>query len=335
MSQFAKHNNRTDTSFACPVVGRREMMKQQQAHRERLQNMKSALDTRAPAPQPHLTLYGRDYVAKKRATTEAAFADLKMIQAIARTMTREHKIEERKGPVSLSGGKKQEIYRIMSENHKLLESIENCEPMMRTAELVKADKFRKRYIINASHTSRLSGEYDDEIQRIRTEEKSKLDEYKRSAQIRLASSQRLKSSGTVSLPSLSPNGQRGAEPPNSSPQPKVGKGRGGASSSGYKGAGRGQGPPPPASPPPQPPKMEEQEEEEQMKAAPPSQDAAEPSSSSRQPVRFDIQAESMGSSQAESSFIDRTKTPHAGAVDLANFPDDEEQATTASPEKKT
>merc|ERR1719450_764545 len=71
-----------------------------------------------------------------------------------------------------------------------------------------------------------------------------------------------------------------------------------------------------------------------MKAAPPSQDAAEPSSSSRQPVRFDIQAESMGSSQAESSFIDRTKTPHAGAVDLANFPDDEEQANTASPEKK-
>mmetsp|Transcript_75119 Transcript_75119/g.132764 ORF Transcript_75119/g.132764 Transcript_75119/m.132764 type:complete len:456 (+) Transcript_75119:150-1517(+) len=327
MSQFAKHNCRTDTSFACPVVGRREMMKQQAAHRDRLQNMKSALDTRAPAAQPHLTLYGRDYVAKKRATTEAAFADLKMIQAIARTMTREHKIDERKGPVSLIGtGRKQEIYRIMSENHRLLDSIENCEPMMRTAEMVKQDKFRKRYIINASHTSRLSGEYDDEIQRIKTEEKSKLDEYKRSAQIRLASSQRLKASGTVSLPSLSPNGQRGAETPPSA-QPKAGgRGKGGASSSGYKGAGRGDGPsPPPATPPPQPPKAEEPQEsneaEEAMaKSAPPPQEA-EPSSSSRQPVRFEV--DEGESSEAGGTMVNRTKTPHAGGVDLSNFPEED------------
>ena len=32
--------------------------------------------------------YGRNYFAKKKQTTEAAFNDLKMIQAIAKTMTR-------------------------------------------------------------------------------------------------------------------------------------------------------------------------------------------------------------------------------------------------------
>lgn len=45
-------------------------------HRQRLENMRSALDTSAPAAMPHLQLYGRDYAAKKRATTEAAFSDL-------------------------------------------------------------------------------------------------------------------------------------------------------------------------------------------------------------------------------------------------------------------
>lgn len=30
----------------------------------------------AEAPMPHLQLYGRDYAAKKRATTEAAFSDV-------------------------------------------------------------------------------------------------------------------------------------------------------------------------------------------------------------------------------------------------------------------
>ena len=48
-------------------------------HRQRLENMRSALDTSAPAAMPHLQLYGRDYAAKKRATTEAAFSDSKRI----------------------------------------------------------------------------------------------------------------------------------------------------------------------------------------------------------------------------------------------------------------
>ena len=46
---------------------------------------------------PHLQLYGRDYFAKKKATTEAAFQDLKMIQSIAKTMTRPYVVPSSKG----------------------------------------------------------------------------------------------------------------------------------------------------------------------------------------------------------------------------------------------
>eukprot|EP00439_Symbiodinium_sp_Y106_P030368 s847_g3.t1 len=177
---FRTMNCRTDTTHGNPAIGRREHMRLHLMHRERLQNMRSALDTRAPTPQPHLQLYGRDYVAKKRATTEAAFSDLKMIQSIAKIMTRDSKIEDRKGPVSLNADRRkqelQEIYDIMKGNHQLLKRIETCEPMLRTSDMVKADKFRKRYVINSSHTARMCGEYDDEIRRIRDEEKTKLEE---------------------------------------------------------------------------------------------------------------------------------------------------------------
>merc|ERR1719293_511252 len=123
-----KCQRRTDTSMGCPAMHRWELKEGQKGHRDRLASIKSTLDTRAPASQPHLTLYGRDYATKKRATTEAAFADLKMIQAIARTMTRKHEVEERKGPVSLNAdSRKADIYRIMTENHRLLDHIDNVE----------------------------------------------------------------------------------------------------------------------------------------------------------------------------------------------------------------
>merc|ERR1719161_2954051 len=129
---------RTDTSPACSLIGRREMERPQHMHREKVKSMKSSIDTRPPMPQPHLTLYGRDYVSKKRATTEAAFSDLKMIQSIAKTMTRKPEIPERKGPVSLNAdSRKNEIFRIMKENHRLLDRLENLEPMVSTAGMVK------------------------------------------------------------------------------------------------------------------------------------------------------------------------------------------------------
>merc|ERR1719296_208399 len=105
-------NRRTDVSSGCPAVQRHQQKKDMEAYRDRLSKVKSTLNTGPPASQPHLTLYGRDYASKKRATTEAAFADLKMIQAISRTMTRKHEVEERKGPISLNAdSRKQAVYR--------------------------------------------------------------------------------------------------------------------------------------------------------------------------------------------------------------------------------
>eukprot|EP00913_Durusdinium_trenchii_P010266 g9627.t1 len=88
----------------------------------------------------------------------------------------------RKGPVSLNAdGRKQEIYRIMKENHQLLQNIETCQPVVRTSDMMRWDRMRKRYIINASHTMRMAGEYDDDIMRIRDEDRRKRESMKRSA----------------------------------------------------------------------------------------------------------------------------------------------------------
>jgi hypothetical protein len=164
--------------------------------------MGSSIDTRAPMPQPHLTLYGRDYVSKKRATTEAAFSDLKMIQSIAKTMTRKQEVPDRKGPVSLNAdARKSEIFRIMKENHRLLDSLENLEPITKTSTLVKDYKHKQRYVILTSHSKRLAGEYDDDVMRIRTEDKAKTEEMNRTTQARLT---RYRMNASQSMPSLTP-----------------------------------------------------------------------------------------------------------------------------------
>lgn len=165
--------------------------------------MGSSIDTRPPASMPHLTLYGRDYAAKKRATTEAAFADLKMIQSIARTMTRKPQIPERHGPVSLNAEtRKTEIFRIMKENHRLLDKLETLEPVVSTGDLLRQHKERMRYTILVSHSKRLAGEYDGHVSRIRTEDKAKMDAYWRNLDIRKA--KLAKSQGSMSMPSLTP-----------------------------------------------------------------------------------------------------------------------------------
>jgi len=195
---------RTDTSFGCPLVGRRDLERRQAMHRDKVQRMKPAIDIKPPTSQPHLTLYGRDYVSKKRATTEAAFSDLKMIQSIAKTMTRKPEIPERKGPVSLNAdARKSEIFRIMKENHRLLDRLETLEPIVSTADMIKDHKYKQRYTILVSHSKRLAGEYDDDVMRIRTEDKAKTDEMNRSVQVRLTK-YRMANSGSMSMPSLTP-----------------------------------------------------------------------------------------------------------------------------------
>lgn len=229
---------RTDTSFGNPVLGRRELTLRQASHRERVHGAKSSIDTRAPPPQPHLTLYGRDYAAKKKATTEAAFMDLKMIQTIARTMTRKTEVEQRQGPVSLNAdGRKAEIYRVMTENHRLLDGIENCAPCMRTQDLIRDHKDKTRYIINSSHTMRLSGEYDMEISRIKREDAARFETKKQGTESRMMAARMRNTTGSVSLPSLT--GAAGLEPER--PQPLPLNQSAGATSSFSGGSKRGKG----------------------------------------------------------------------------------------------
>mmetsp|Transcript_49840 Transcript_49840/g.131736 ORF Transcript_49840/g.131736 Transcript_49840/m.131736 type:complete len:332 (+) Transcript_49840:161-1156(+) len=182
-------NKRTDTSHACPAMHEWEMKRRTDHHRKRIESMKPTFDTRTPpATQPHLTLYGRDYAAKKKATTEAAFSDLKMIQSIAKTMTRPVTIPERQGPVSLNADyRKQQIQKIMKENHTLLQGIETVKPCMSTMEAINDHREKMRYVINASHTARKTGEYDEHIQHFKVQDKSLVEQQKHSTKLRIES----------------------------------------------------------------------------------------------------------------------------------------------------
>lgn len=197
-------NRRTDITTGCHAVQQREFSKNLNRLQDKIAKAKSTLNTRPPPSQPHLTLYGRDYAAKKRATTEAAFSDLKMIQAISRTMTRKQEAEERKGPVSLNAdSRKKEVYRTMKENHKFLGHLEAVRPTCNTRELINEHKYKQRHMINVSSSARLAGDHDDEIHRIRRENEQHRMTSTRSVELRRASAERLgKTTGSVSLPAL-------------------------------------------------------------------------------------------------------------------------------------
>lgn len=206
---------RTDTTCGNSLVGQWEIERRQKAHRAALSDVKPTLDIKRPPPsQPHLTLYGRDYAVKKKATTEAAFADLKMIQSIARTMTRPVKLPDRSGPMSLNtDARKAEIHRIMHENHRLLDHIESSKPFCRTSELVREHTDKHAYVINLSHSKRLYGEYDDHIRRIKDDQRMRYDSQKRETAKRKQLSLQKKGPGSMSMPALMPMEARSPQQP--------------------------------------------------------------------------------------------------------------------------
>lgn len=165
-------HRRTDTTHACPVVGRRDLLRRQRIHNAKLQAAVAAVDMSPPRPQPHLTVYGRDHVTRKKATTEAAFSDLKMLQAVVRTLSRRPTSPERSpGPASLNvGARRQEALRIMRENRRLLDRLECAQPTLATSALLGSRDQQRRHVINASHAARLSGEYDRELAVLRRAE---------------------------------------------------------------------------------------------------------------------------------------------------------------------
>jgi hypothetical protein len=214
-------------------------------HRDKLMHMKSAIDTRPPPPMPHLQLYGRDYVAKKRATTEAAFADLKMIQSIAKTMTRTAEIPERKGPISLNASfRKQEIYRIMDENHKLLGSLETLQPVLTRDEVTKTNKMRQRYLINASHSKRLAGDYDPDIEKFQVHDKAQREHYIKGVELKRAKRDAAMA-GSASMPNLLPGTSSPGGKSPGQPVRKVRPNKSEASSEMYRAAETTESEPPP------------------------------------------------------------------------------------------
>lgn len=152
---------RTNVSYGNPIIAEIETAKTFRKHREQLAGIRAGIDNRPPKPQPHLQLFGRDYLAKKRATTEAAFQDLKMIQSIAKTMTRPYKLPSTKGPISLNANfRKRELFRITMDNHRLLERLENLDPVLRASKYDEDHKKNQLYMVNSSYSARKSGNYE-------------------------------------------------------------------------------------------------------------------------------------------------------------------------------
>jgi len=159
-----KQNKRTDVEYGGnSVIQRKERERLGKLHKDRLKNIKSAVDMTCPVDQPHLTTYGRNYFAKKKQTTEAAFNDLKMIQAIARTMTRPFPYEPKNAPPPHSlnrDWRKRELFRITMENHKLLDRLENLKPYYSTKRLLQDHAKSQKYVVNSSWTARRARMYD-------------------------------------------------------------------------------------------------------------------------------------------------------------------------------
>lgn len=159
---------RTNVSYGNPIIAEIETAKTFNRHRAQLKSIRPSIDTNAPKPQPHLQLYGRDYFAKKRAVTEAAFQDLKMIQSIARTMTRPYVVASTKGPVSLNCNyRKKELFRITMENHQLLDRLENLQPVISRKKMDDDHRVNQLYMVNASYSARKVGAYDSLLNRQR------------------------------------------------------------------------------------------------------------------------------------------------------------------------
>merc|ERR1719491_1513008 len=152
---------RTNVSYGNPIIAEIETAKTFKRHRDQLKNIRPEIDNRPPKPQPHLQLYSRNFYARKKATTEAAFNDLKMIQSIARTMTRPYMLPSTKGPVSLNANyRKRELFRITMDNHRLLERLETLQPVISTKKMDDDHKNNQLYMVNASYSARKVGNYD-------------------------------------------------------------------------------------------------------------------------------------------------------------------------------
>ena len=146
---------RTDVEYGNPVISVRVQQKTQRVHEDFIRQAKPLVDCAAPQTGHSLTAYGKDYVFKKKVTTQNAFNDLKMIQNIARTMTRPFSLPPRPGPSSLNRvNRKRDVARINSENAKILARLETLKPQISAKKQLKDYDRSQRYMVNASFSMR-------------------------------------------------------------------------------------------------------------------------------------------------------------------------------------
>lgn len=155
-------NRRTTTTHANRIIGDVTVARENARLWHAIQNTQSTIrkeidSSRASQNNP-LRSVGMGYFRKKRETAEAAFQDLKMIQAIARTMTRPMVVDEICGPSSINSTRlKKEVNRIAKENRAFVRRLETVLPQVHTAEQMhKEFEDQQRHLINCSYSARIN-----------------------------------------------------------------------------------------------------------------------------------------------------------------------------------
>jgi hypothetical protein len=146
---------RTNVSYGNALISDRVQEKAQHVHEESIRRARPIVDCGPPQTGKSLATYGKDFIYKKKVSTINAFNDLKMIQNIARTMTRPFSLPPRAGPVSLNrGNRKRDIERINRENAKILHRLETLKPQISANQHLKDYDRAQRYMVNASYSMR-------------------------------------------------------------------------------------------------------------------------------------------------------------------------------------
>jgi hypothetical protein len=146
---------RTDVQFGNSVISERVTEKTQRVHEEFIRKAKPLVDCGPPQTGTSLATYGKDFVYRKKVTTQNAFNDLKMIQNIARTMTRPFSLPPRPGPTSLNRGTRlRDVARINAENAKILARLETLKPQISAKQQLSDYDRAQRYMVNSSFSMR-------------------------------------------------------------------------------------------------------------------------------------------------------------------------------------
>ncbi|CEM09922.1 unnamed protein product [Vitrella brassicaformis CCMP3155] len=148
---------RTDCTHGNPIIGELFHSTQWRIHSDRLRKSRPQIDTAVPLSTVYSRGLPKDYPYQQNKKKEAAYQNYKMLQSIAKTMTRVPQLPERiKGcPPSLNRHARQkELFRIMGENQRLLHRLETCKSVYSVQKLKEERKVQLKYRFNCSYACR-------------------------------------------------------------------------------------------------------------------------------------------------------------------------------------